>query len=324
MAEQPSDLETIDPSRSAVDQVEGLPNWFDVDALGRCREVVRAIAPTMEGVTLTITSDFENAVREAHDDAEYAANYEQDRGAFGSAIAKVISHDDGTVDLVVDAAVLARGQEAGAPERTFAHEAHHIAIFQRGENLSDPELREPEAAFGAEDRHLEMARIACEEFRVEAPLCLDAPNAQYGAFPALLNAFDGSIRELSVNYQRDADVGAISNGVLGQFHSVATATGYVAAAMEAAGIDLPSVEPGIAERTLGANAIAAIERMRQIPPADEPTAVEVLEEAAGEVAELHKAWLADIGFRWVDMDDGSLRFDVLKPEKWLLLLGKTD
>ncbi len=267
---------------------------------------------------LTIAPDFAEAVRQAHGDAEYAASYEQDRGAFGSVAAKVIPHDDGTVDLVVDARLLAKGQTTELPERTFAHEANHIAISQRGENLSDPRLGKPDAVFGAKDRYLEMARIACEEFRVEAPLCLDGPNSQYAAFPALLKAFDGSIRELSVNYQEDQDVPAISAGVERHFHSVVTATGYVAASMEGAGVAFPLVESEIAERTLGANAHAAIDRMRRIPSANEPTATSLLEDAVQEIAGLQEAWLADIGFRWRDLDDGTLCFDVLNPRKWLL------
>lgn len=297
---------------------EAFPDCFDSKALERGYEAMEAIVPSMERVRLQVAPDFTKAVRDAHPDRDYAARYEQDRGEFGSAMAKTIPQDDGVIDVIVDARVLVSGQDEGVPEQTFKHEAYHVAIRQRGECV-DFERRDDWDG-GVEANRLRVAEIACEEFRVELPLCRERPSSHYDSFPGLLAAVDGQIRRLSRNYQSSAsepdDVAVISNGVGEQFGSLVTASGYVAAAMEATGKGLPEIDSNIERRVLGPSGAGVIERLRDLPPADQAADVGEIEAVARDVASKLDSWIADVGFRWDDVS-GGVHFKVLKPLKWL-------
>jgi hypothetical protein len=295
-----------------------LPDGLDTEALKRCLEVTRAIVPDVDRLEVTITSDFERAVRRAYNHDDYAMHYVQDRGAFGSAMAKTVPKDDGTIEMIVDAHVLAQGQDIGIPERTFAHEGYHVAIHQREECLFDLGLRGSDAGFNAESRYLAMAGIACEEFRVERTLCAASPNGHYESFPDLLSSFDTTLEQLSHEYERTHDVESISHGVMEHFHSIVTATGYVAAAMEARDAALPTIDRRTDDRVFGSPGVSVIECIRQLPPADQPASASDLEERAAQVAEELRTWIDAIGFRWDDTADGGLYFHVLKPHRWLL------
>jgi hypothetical protein len=299
---------------------DAFPEGFDTDALERGHEAMKEIVETMEGVRLVVTSEFSEAVRTAHKDAEYAAAYEQDRGEFGVAMAKVVDKEDGGIDVIVDARVLTSGQELGVPEHTFKHEAYHVAMRQRGESLLDLALDE-DGEFGVDLRYIALAGTACEEFRIEAVLCKERPNGHYESFAGLLAAVDSHLQKLSRDYQTSpdelSDAETISRGVGDQFQSVVTACGYVAAVMKATGKELPEIDSEVSQRVLGSYGVAVIERLMELPPADSPTELDLLEGAVEEVAELLVLWISEIGFRWEDEDDGGFRFRVLKPQKWL-------
>jgi hypothetical protein len=82
--------------------------------------------------------------------------------------------------------------------------------------------------------------------------------------------------------------------------------------MEATGWGLPEIDPRIERRLLGVSGAAVIERLRELPPADQAADIGDLEVAVNEVAGLLDAWIGDIGFRWEDLS-GDVRFKVLKP-----------
>jgi hypothetical protein len=298
---------------------DAFPEGFDSEALERGHEAMKAIIPEMRSVRLTVTSDFAQAVRDSHPDRDYAASYEQDRGDLGTVMGRVMPQEDGSIEVIIDSRVLASGQEPGVPEQTFKHEAYHVAIRQRGECL-DFEHRDDWDG-GAEADRLRAAEIACEEFRVELPLSRESPSSHYESFPGLLAAVDGHIRRLSREYQDSAHepeaVGRISRGVGEQFGALVTASGYVAAAMEATGRGLPEIDPKIERRVLGASGAAVIERLRRLPGADQAADGGELEAIAREVAGLLDSWIGEIGFRWEEVS-GELHFKVLKPAKWLL------
>jgi hypothetical protein len=299
---------------------DAFPDSFDTEALERGHEAMKAIVPSMENVRLIVTSDFEQAVRDSHPNQDYAASYAQDRGDLGTAMARVMPQDDGGIDVIVDSRVLASGQEVGVPEQTFKHEAYHVAIRQRGECL-DFEHRDDWDG-GVEDDRLRAAEIACEEFRVELPLCRERPSSHYESFPGLLTAADGHIRRLSREYENSANepdaVAIISRGVGEQFGSLVTASGYVAAAMEGTDRGLPEIDPKIERRLLGSSGVAVIERLRKLPPADQAADLGELEAVARDVASQLDSWIGEIGFRWEEVS-GDLHFKVLKPVKWLLV-----
>ena len=117
------------------------PDSFDVEALTSAVAAFAAIAPHAEPLRVTVAADFEGAVRERVTDADYAAQYTQER-LFGQAAAKVIAQDDGSIDLLVDAALV----HGDAPkefglERLFSHEAFHVLLARKNESSNDIRLR---------------------------------------------------------------------------------------------------------------------------------------------------------------------------------------
>jgi hypothetical protein len=201
-------------------------------------------------------------------------------------MARVIPQDDGRIDVLVDSRVLASGQEPGMPEETFEREALHIALRQRGECL-DFDQRDCWDD-GIASNRLQAAEIACEEFRVELPLNRQRPGLHYESFPRLLQAFDGNLRQLNRTYQASPNepdrVAVISRDVGEQFGSIITSSGYVAAAMEANGLELPQVDPAVSERIMGSQGRAVFDRLRDLPPADEAADVDDLEVVVRDVA----------------------------------------
>ena len=112
---------------------------------------------------------------------------------------KTLAQDDGSVDVIVDARVFSLGEPPGTPERTLEHEALHVAIGQRGETLHDLRNRSdsPASAYGIT---LEVAGIACEEFRVERDWGIHtapSPTSQLADFESTLRRFDAIVSSAS-------------------------------------------------------------------------------------------------------------------------------
>ncbi len=279
------------------------------------------IVEQSDGIRITITSDFVAAVREKVNDPDYAAAYEQDR-TFGFVFAKTISQDDGSVDLVVDARVLSPNAKPGEPERMFKHEAHHIAIAQRGESLNDIRERHGFYTGTARGTYASMAGIACEEFRVESVLCREdnVPGKRHlVAFDTLVQRFDEHVRMASCQYEQNHDVKAVSHAVGKAFHGLATFTGYVAAELNATADGRGVVLQSELEATvLGDPWRAVVNELNQLSPAHSPTPRETLDEQALAVANLLDEWLEHIGFAWEDLNGDELYFHVLKPTQWVL------
>jgi len=282
---------------------------------------MKEIVPEMSKVRLVVTSEFEETVREYAKAGDDAPAYEQDRGEFGVAMGKVMRLSGDEIAVIIDSSVLLAGQEHGVPEQTFKHEAYHVALHQRGESLYDERDDDDEAGL-AERQYFGMAAIACEESRVEMPLCRERPSPVYGWFPSLLESVESDVCRLSREYQ-DSDDGpddviAISRGFSKRFHSMVTACGYVAAVMEARECGLPDIDPRIDRRVFGEYGAEVIDRLRQLPPADQVADRADLETAAEDISELLMPWGSDIGFRWEDLLGDQSAFRVLKPAKWVL------
>ncbi|HEX4306443.1 MAG TPA: hypothetical protein VHZ54_10420 [Solirubrobacterales bacterium] len=298
---------------------DAFPEDFDSEALERGYEMMREIVGSTEGVGLIVTPEFEAEVEKRLPPGAHPLSYRQDRGSLGAAMARVMTREDGGVDVIVDSRVLSAGQPPGVPERTFEHEAYHVAIRQRGECLA----LAARGSFtgGVEDGFMNAAEIACEEFRVELPICREHPSSHYRDFAEFLRATDDEVRDLSRTYQETAGeedaVAIISRGIGERFGSIVTSVGYVAAAIEAGDLDLPDVDARVAARLLGEHGPAVIRLLRRLPGADVAADPDRLEEEVGEVAGALAGWLEEIGFRWREVD-GNLHFDVLAPTRWLL------
>lgn len=117
------------------------PETFNKEALMGAIGRLAEIAPDCEPLRVIVAVDFEAAVRERVADADYAANYKQER-MFGRAMAKTITQEDGSIDLVVDAG-LVHGDlpQLLGLERLLAHEAYHILTDRNGEQLNKWPIR---------------------------------------------------------------------------------------------------------------------------------------------------------------------------------------
>jgi hypothetical protein len=294
---------------------------FDAEAFRRAADRLADIISDDEHVRLTVTTDFVGAVRSTVTDADYAAQYEQER-EFAIALAKTITQDDGSTDLIVDARLFGMSADNGAAEHTFEHEALHIAIAQRGESLNDLRIRQGLGRDSSPGVFASMAGVSSEEYRVERALSAtggqagpDSPLAQFGG---IVCRFDDRIWEVSRQYQVDLDVAAICKVVIEVFHAVATWTAYIAAEIDASGDAMKiEVPENVEERVLGSAWRSLVETLRCLPAADVPTAREDLDRQAAVVARRLEDWLKHIGFSLSDTDGGEYHFGVLNPAEWV-------
>lgn len=292
-----------------------LPDEYDDERLQRCMAAFGEIVERTDEVRFTITSDFVGAVRERVSDPDYAAAYEQHR-RFEVAAAKTIPQDDGTIDLVMDVGLLHRQTDPGVAERTFRHEAYHVAIHQRGEALTDIRERHGLDRWSVGGIYLSMAGIACEEFRVERALWDQGEVEKWTEFADTATRLEERVREVSRQYQDDPNVGTISHDVMEAVHSVATWTGYVAAARDG-GDPAGDVPDDVDERVLGQPWRDAVAELERLPAADLPADRDELDRHAMQVALVLAKWIMHIGFGWEELDDGRMYFHVLKPHLWV-------
>jgi hypothetical protein len=293
------------------------PDDLDIEALENGLQLVLEMVPRSEDVRVAVAGDFEQAVRERVDDADYAAAYTAER-LFGRATAKAIGHDDGTTDLVIDAWLLSKSSrpEDHDIQRLFHHEALHIAVDQRGETISDLRLRHGydtnsnRGYFGA------VTGVMIEEYRTERALC-DAgrwPHAGYMTnFGDAVEAFaEAAWDGVCLRYPTEP-IDRCYETVVNAFHQLATYTGYVAAEMLARGPGhLPTVDPGTKERLLGAPWDAVVDALSAIPSSTTPIDAAELEALAWAVADQVEWWLEHVGFTLKDLPEGGTYFDVLK------------
>jgi hypothetical protein len=301
--------------------LDDLPDEFDRAALVRCIQVFNEIIEKPERVRTTVTSEFVDAVRMVHEDKEYADAYEQDR-PLGFAMAKTIVQSDGSVDLIVDSRVFHADTPAGVPEELFEHEAHHVAISERGETLSDVRIRHQGASFPVYSDLIAMAGVACEEFRIEGLLRRKRQSPSGGhlsGFEKQARTFYREGRDACQAYQRDLDVEAVARAVLDAFHGLATSSAYVAAELLAAGKDAADLEfsEAIDAVVLGERWRDVLVALQQLPLADIATDRAELDEHAFQVAERLSQWLKHIGFTVEAVDEGT-DFRILRPVRWAL------
>ncbi|MBS1893365.1 MAG: hypothetical protein JST59_18865 [Actinobacteria bacterium] len=298
-----------------------LPPEFDQEALAEAAARFYEVIREPDRVTLTITSDFRDTVRDLVEDEEYAANYEQDR-EHAFAVAKSIDRSDGSIHVVVYSGVFDRGRPYGSPLPILEHEALHVAVSLRDESLNDLRLRNAGEAMPVPRDIVAMAGVAAEEYRVERVLnSADHEGREsYGA------SFEDSARRVYrqiardvEDYQGHLDVHRLAERVLNGFHALATYTGYVAAEIGAAGTTTEDlvVDEEVDDLILGPAWRATLEALVELPPADRPTPRPELDAAAMTIANRLWDWLSAIGFQ-VREEGGSIHFAVSDPAQWIL------
>ncbi len=289
---------------------------FDLDALTQAVGRMGALVGPGAHVRLQVTDQFDDAVRHI-----VGGGYTRERD-FGFAVAKTISQPDGSIDVIVDAALFGRDAQDGDAGRTFEHEGLHIAIEQRGESLNDLRIHRELAVDAAAGIFASIAGVSAEEYRVERVLWATSDHARADShlahFGTIARRTQETIQGASSRYHRDLDVAVIGQTVSDAFLALATSTAYVAAEIDATGGRRDVVvDADVYARLLGPRWRAVIEELRRLPPGDIPTGGERLDAQAYRVAARLEEWLEHIGFSWKNHADGALRFGVLNAPGWL-------
>jgi hypothetical protein len=307
--------------RDGGNAVAELPPEFDQEAMVEACKRFYEIVEHSDRVTLTVTSDFREKVRELVEDEEHAANYEQDR-EHAFALAKSIDRSDGSIHVVVYSGVFDRDRPYGPPLPVLEHEAFHVAISLRGESLNDLRIRNAGVELPAPSDIVAMVGVASEEYRVERVLAA----AGHEDRPLYGDAFEDAARRVYrqiakdvEDYQDHLDVRRLAEGVLNGFHALATYTGYIAGELAAAANSPQQFEIAdeVDDLILGSIWGKVVKALAELPPADQPTPRSELDGAAMRVAERLQDWLSVIGFD-LSEQNGLTHFAVQNPAKWIL------
>jgi hypothetical protein len=266
---------------------------------------------------LFISSSFESEVKDRLDPA-HAAVFTQDRGDYGTVMAKTLPRSDGTSVVIFDVRLFLKGLPP--PEAMFRHEAFHVLLHGCGESTNESRTQLSATA----DIHPDlvgMAGIAAEEYRVQRATYERFPDDPWGNFEALCVAAHNQIQDAAVSYAWDPfkDVGPIHTSVMQAFAALTTQAGYIAAQLDSSDQNTPAVgNDALHERMLGPAWDAVIHELRKLPPADRRVGRSELDVAVLAVAERFVEWFAQIGFRVELLGDGSTFFHVYEHEDWVM------
>ena len=182
-----------------------------------CAGIVRAFAPTPDGVRLVITGDFVSSVRARSVTEHQQQNYAVARNA-GEVGGKTMSLPNGTIDVLLpaylflpdmDEEILASRRVIAT--RTVTHEAFHVAMNQADETVTDY-TSEP----FVRGNLLYIADAVMEEYRAEVSLADNLRTAPEGAWEPLeivTHLRDALRRIACVEYQAHLDVGRLCTDI---------------------------------------------------------------------------------------------------------------
>ncbi len=296
--------------------IESWPDTLDREAVWPALAAFVEVVGDNADYELIITSDFENQVK-ARLEPGYAEVFTQDRGAYGTAMAKTLRQDDGRSVVVFDVRLFAKG--AAPPDAMFRHEALHVLLNRSAENAFDS--RNALAGRSAVDPDLvAMAGIAAEEYRVQRAVYERYPDDPWASFEALCEAGHNAINRAAVDYYWDPlkDVELVRNAVMTAFSAMTTQAGYVAAQFEVAALPTPSLtNRALHERMLSKPWDAVVTELRKLPGADQRISRPELDTSILRIAALLDDWLEQLGFRTEVLDDGTLFFHVYEHEDWV-------
>ena len=299
-----------------------LPDGYDQAALERCIELFFGALKHPDRVAITITSEFTRVVRETVEDEDYAAAYEQDR-PMAFTLAKTIELSDGTTRLIVFADLFLDDLPHGDPATTFAHEALHVNISERGETLSDLRQRSFDEEFTVHEALVGAAGVAGEEYRVERALWAQGwrqESNHLDGIDRLGRIFYNQARQACQKYQSDLDISQLAKGTLEAFHALATSTAYVAAELAHSGVEPSQVEldDELEDLVLGDAWHGVIAELQRLPPADVPASRADLDAKAFDIAASLETWFEEVGFLIRADGNGRDYFEILAPYQWAL------
>lgn len=272
-----------------------------------CAGIVRAFAPTPDGVRLVITGDFVSSVRARSVTEHQQQNYDVARNA-GEVGGKTMSLPNGTIDVLLpaylflpdmDEEILASRRVIAT--RTVTHEAFHVAMNQADKTVTDY-TSEP----FVRGNLLYIADAVMEEYRAEVSLADNLRTAPEGAWEPLeivTHLRDALRRIACVEYQAHLDVGRLCTDIGVECLHAWQLLAYIAAAQTQSDGRVAALPGTVTSDPLWAWMVephwpAFTYILSRIPPALVRTSRDDLEPLVAELAdELHE-WLETLGFQW--------------------------
>lgn len=320
-AADPADLRSLNIELEAC-ELEDVGIGDDGTApelLGWCAAAISVIAIDPGEVSLVITNDFTQSVRDRTQSDYYRENYDVDRGA-GTVGGKTMSLGDGSIAVLLPAAgfmTTANEDESDKDyrettiKRTALHEAHHVAMEQVGEGSLSYSGEPP-----ARQNLLSSADSVISEYRAELGV------AEFGGFPyqgwdylEILESLRTRIRLSDASYQASLDVEALSIGVGVPAVETWRLLGYLAAFLRQPEGSFQPIPPEWSGDTLWRDVVgdhwepftAVLEKVPSGAVRIDRTDLDVL---INQLAAVLQAWLQHIGFHFHDTVAGT-RFDIV-------------
>lgn len=292
------------------------PDHLSSDMVGRAAAELAARVPDPAQIKLTFSGDFRKSVRERTDDVWERENYETGRLS-GQAGARVMSHPDGSIDVVVDAAqVDPEITSDEALRRTIAHEAWHVATTARGESLNDIRVRRGLSGTSREGNFLALAGIAAEEFRVERALCEEGfplGCEHRDQVPGMLELVRDEINDgMAIRFPGES-VERCCQTVMTVFHRMSILLSYLAADEIVGGTALQVASP-LWDGLVGKNYVRFRDALAALPSAAAQSSLAELERRLPEITEVLETWLGDLGF-WIEDREGNEMYWGIDPDQ---------
>jgi len=316
-----SDLESeasstsLDITLHAIDK-----DSLDIEALARA--AAAAVSSFGNGdLRIVVSGDFETYVRENDQMTDGLPPYVQAR-LRGQAAGKIVTRNDGTVELLVDASVVARDRdEIEVPERTFIHEALHLVLRRRDESTTGRRARLGHELGSADGAFAGLAGQAGEEFRVERALReMGHPLSSVYREELLPLATDyaRSLDDPFWDYQTTQEPEALERlldaAVTGFDHLIPILTYLIGDDVGAGVNDPPPSATDGPSRWVRDGYLILYEPLSQLPSAATPCPLSNLDAMLHPVEEGLKDWFASIGFRWTGGPQ-SYHLQLTNPER---------
>jgi hypothetical protein len=287
---------------------------LDIEALSRAA----AAAVTTVGDThlrIVVTGDFEAYVRQNDRATDGLPPYVQAR-LRGHAAGKLVTRNDGTVELLVDASVVGRDRDdLEAPERTFVHEALHLVLYRRDESTCARRARMGHELGTADGAFAGLAGQAGEEFRVERALREMGYPLQSAYRTELLpmaGDYASSLDEPFWEYQSTQEPAALErllDAAVTGFDHLIPIIAYLVGDDVGAGVNNPPASTSDGPtRWIRDGYLALYEPLSHLPSARTPCLLSDLDTMLDPVEQELKHWFASIGFRWTG---GPQRYSLL-------------
>lgn len=309
----PIALEWVDPALLGMDPV----NPAATELMTWCATALGLLDIDPANVRITITGDMVTSVRDRSTSDHHRENYDLRRST-GMVAAKTMDTPEGGHEVLMphwmfdtDKTAEQRENCDALVKRTIVHEAQHVVMSQAGET-ADTYAAEP----WARRNFLVVAQQVVDEYRAESavPLELRTHDSGWDCLDVLVTLRD-DLRSIVYNYQTHLDVGRLSNEVGQECQTAWKVFSYIAAERQTAEVaDQPLSDAVLADplwpRMVGEHWEEFSGILARIPSGLERIPAAELDLHVRDLATELQAWLATIGYRFVDNDEGSSEFRI--------------